>query len=156
MSKEEYRFHLSLRVRWSECDLQGIVYNACYLTYLEVAQVEYFRNLGILIYDEKQRASFDTATVKATLEFKAPARLDEMIDVYTRVSRIGSTSFTMETEIYREDSDFLLVNAEVVYVNYDSDQSVARPVSDDVRARINKFEENGEVIPAGEERANPR
>lgn len=156
MSKEEIRFHLSLRVRWAECDLQGIVYNACYLTYLEVAQVEYFRNLGILIYDEKERASFDTATVKATLEFKAPARLDEMIDVYTRVSRIGSSSFTMETEIYREDSDFLLVNAEVVYVNYDSDQSVARPVSDDVRARINKFEENGEVIPAGEERANPR
>lgn len=156
MSKEEFRFHRSLRVRWAECDLQGIVYNACYLTYLEVAQVEYFRSLGILIYDEKERASFDTATVKATLEFKAPARLDEMIDVYTRVSRIGSTSFTMETEIYREDSDFLLVNAEVVYVNYDSEQSVARPVSDDVRARINKFEENGEVIPAGEERANPR
>lgn len=156
MSKEEFRFHRSLRVRWAECDLQGIVYNACYLTYLEVAQVEYFRNLGILIYDEKERASFDTATVKATLEFKAPARLDEMIDVYTRVSRIGSTSFTMETEIYRKDSDVLLVNAEVVYVNYDSDQSVARPVSDDVRARINKFEENGEVIPTGEESANPR
>ncbi len=156
MSKEEYRFHLSLRVRWAECDLQGIVYNACYVTYLEVAQVEYFRSLGILIYDEKARASFDTATVKVTLEFKAPARLDEMIDVYTRVSRIGSSSFTMETEIYREDSDLLLVNAEVVYVNYDSDQNVARPVSDDVRARINKFEENGEVIPTGEERANPR
>jgi acyl-CoA thioester hydrolase len=135
------------------------VYNACYLTYLEVAQVEYFRSLGILTLPRKggeQRASFDTATVKATLEFKASARLVEMIDVYTRVLRIGSSSFTMETEIYREDSDVLLVNAEVVYVNYDSDQSVACPVSDDVRARINKFEENGEVIPTGEESANPR
>ena len=89
------------------------MYNACYVTYLEVAQVEYFRSLGILIYDEKARASFDTATVKVTLEFKAPTRLDEMIDVYTRVSRIGSSSFTMETEIYREDSDLLLVNAQL-------------------------------------------
>ena len=62
----------------------------------------------------------------------------------------------MDPEIYREDSDVLFVNAEVVYVNYDSDQSVAFPVSDDVRARINKFEENGEVIPTGEESANPR
>ena len=135
------------------------MYNACYLTYLEVAQVEYFRSLGILTLprkDEEQRASFDTATVKATLEFKASARFVEMIDVYTRVLRIGSSSFTMEPEIYREDSDVLLVNAEVVYVNYDSDQSVAFPVSDDVRARINKFEENGEVIPTGEESANPR
>ena len=155
MSKEEFRFHLSLRVRWAECDLQGIVYDACYVTYLEVAQVEYFRNLGILIYDEKQRTSFDTATVKATLEFKAPAKLDEVIEVYTRVSRIGSSSFTMETEIYREDSDVLLVKAEVVYVNYDSDQSASRPVSDDVRMRINQFEETGEVVPVGEESANP-
>ena len=156
MSKEEFRFHLSFRVRWAECDLQGIVYNACYVTYLEVAQVEYFRNLGILIYDEKQRTSFDTATVKATLEFKAPARLDEMIEVYTRVSGIGSSSFTMETEIYREGSDLLLLNAEVVYVNYDSDQSAARPVSDHVRARISSFEETGEVVLTGEELANPR
>ena len=147
MSKEEFRFHLSLRVRWAECDLQGIVYNACYVTYLEVAQVEYFRDLGMLIYDEKQRTSFDTATVKATLEFKAPAKLDEVINVYTRVSSIGSSSFTMETEIYREDSDVLLVKAEVVYVNYDSDQGVARPVPDGIRMRINQFEETGEVVP---------
>ena len=148
MSKEEFRFHLSLRVRWAECDLQGIVYDACYVTYLEVAQVEYFRNLGIFIYDEKLRISFDTATVKATLEFKAPAKLDEVIDVYMRVSSIGSSSFTMETEIYREDSEVLLVKAEMVYVNYDSDQGEARPVPDDVRTRINQLEETGEVVPA--------
>ena len=140
MSKEEFRFHLNLRVRWAECDLQGIVYNACYLTYLEVAQVEYFRSLGILIYDEKQRVSFDTATVRATLEFKAPAKLDEVIDVYTRVLSIGSSSFTMESEIYREDSDVLLVKAEMVYVNYDAGKGAARPVPDDARTRINQFE----------------
>ena len=155
MSKEEFRFHLSLRVRWAECDLQGIVYNACYVTYLEVAQVDYFRNLGILIYDERQRTSFDTATVKATLEFKAPAKLDEMIDVYTRVPYIGSSSFTMETEIYREDSDVLLVKAEVVYVNYDADQGEARPVPDDVRTRINQFEETGKIVSVSGESANP-
>ena len=54
----------------------------------------------------------------------------------------------METEIYREDSEVLLVKAEVVYVNYDSDQGEARPVPDDVRTRINQLEETGEVVPA--------
>ena len=73
-----------------------------YINYLDIVQAEYFRNLGIRIYDEKVRSYFDTATVKATLEYKAPARVEDVLDWYTRVSKIGSKSLTMETEMYRE------------------------------------------------------
>ncbi len=140
MSKDDFKFHCSVRVRWSESDAQGIVYNARYFDYIEVAQVEYFRNLGIMLYDEDSRRRFDTATVKATLEFKSPARVDDMLDVYTRVSRIGSSSFTMESELYRQCSDELLMQTELVYVNYDSDAGASRAVPDEVRAAIEALE----------------
>ena len=99
MSKDEFRFHFRPRVRWSEGDPQGIVFNARYLEYLEIAQSEYYRNLGMLLYDEAQRTYFDTATVKITVEFKAPARVDELLDIYSRVGAIGSTSMTQHTKV---------------------------------------------------------
>ena len=147
MAKEDFRFHFSLRVRWSECDAQGIVFNGNYMNYLEVAQGEYYRNLGIEVYDAAQRRYFDTATVKATLEYKAPARVDELLDIHTRVSKIGSTSITEVIEIYREGSDELVHKAEVVSVGYDSDSGTTRVVPDDIRWLIDHFEQTGQVLP---------
>ena len=140
VSKDDFNFHCDVRVRWSEGDAQEIVYNARYFDYIEVAQAEYFRNLGIALYDGESRRRFDTATVKATLEFKSPARIDDLLDVYTRVSRIGSASFTMESELYRECSNELLMRAELVYVNYDSDARASRLVPDDIRGAIEAME----------------
>ena len=149
MPKDEFRFHFQLRVRWSEADPQGIVVNARYLDYLEIAQSEYYRNLGILLYDESQRAYFDTATVKITVEFKAPARVDELLDIYSRVTAIGSTSMTQRTEIYRDGTDELLSTGETVYVDYDPQKEAARVVPDDVRELVEHFERTGEVLPIG-------
>ena len=140
VSKNDFKFHSVVRVRWSESDPQGIVYNARYFDYIEIAQVEYFRNLGISLYDESSRRRFDAATVKATLEFKAPARVDNLLNVYTRVSRVGSSSFTMESELYRQCSDELLMRTELVYVNYDSDTGASRVVPDEVRTAIEALE----------------
>jgi acyl-CoA thioester hydrolase len=147
MSKGDFRFHFTLRVRWSEGDAQGIVFNGRYLDYLEIAQSEYYRNLGMLLYDESQRTYFDTATVKITVEFKAPARVDELLDIYSRVAAIGSTSMTQHTEIYRDGTDELLTRGETVYVDYDSAKGVARVVPDDVRELVEHFERTGEVLP---------
>ena len=147
MAKEDFRFHFSLRVRWAECDAQGIVFFGRYVDYVEVAQSEYYRNLGMRLYDESSRAYFDTATVKLTMEFKAPARADEMLDIYARVSTLGSTSITMETEMYREESGELINRAEVIYVDFDSAKGVSRRVPDDVRSLVGHFEDTGEVLP---------
>ncbi len=147
MPKQDFRFHTSLRVRWSEGDAQGIAYNGAYLDYIEVAQAEYFRNLGVLLYDEKTRKYFDTATVKATVEFEAPARVDDVLSVYTRISEVGTKSFTMRSEIYRGDSDELLTTSEIVYVDYDAAKGEAREVPDDLRTLIGRFEETGQILP---------
>ena len=147
MTKSNFRFKTSIRVRWVECDAQGIVYNGAYLGYLEIGQAEYYRNLGFAIYIIPQSGYFDFAVVKSTQEFKAPAKVDQIIDLYVRVSHIGTTSLVLHVEIYPEDSDRLLTSIETVYVGYEAATESSRPVPDDIRQLVTHFEETGEVLP---------
>ena len=147
MAKSDFNFHTPVRVRWMECDAQGIVFNGAYMGYLEVAQSEYFRNLGFGIYRIAQIGYFDFAVIKTTLEYKSPARIDEMIEVYVRVSKFGNTSMTLNMEIYHPDSERLLTKMEAVYVGYDAPTETTRRVPDDIRQLVNHFEQIGEVLP---------
>ena len=147
MPRSDFKFHATVRVRWMECDAQGIVFNGAYLGYLEVAQAEYFRNLGFSIYRIAQRGYFDSAVVKTTLEFKAPARVDDILELHTQVARIGNTSLTLQMEIYRPDSDQQLSAIEAIYVGFHADTLQTWPVPDAIRALVDHFEATGEVLP---------
>ncbi|HIN36554.1 MAG TPA: acyl-CoA thioesterase [Dehalococcoidia bacterium] len=147
MAKSDFRFMTTVRVRWMECDAQGIVYNGAYLGYLEIGQAEYYRNLGFAIYIIPQSGYFDFAVVKSTQEFKAPAKVDEIIELHVRVSKIGNTSLTLNLEIFPEGSDRLLTSIETVYVGYDAATESSRPVPDAIRQLVTHFEETGDVLP---------
>ena len=147
MAKSDFRFMTKIRVRWMECDGQGIVYNGAYLDYLEIGQAEYYRNLGFAIYIIPQSGYFDFVVVKSTQEFKAPAKVDEIIELHVRVSNIGNTSLTLNLEIYAEGNDRLLTSIETVYVGYDTATESTRPVPDAIRGLVTHFEETGEVLP---------
>ena len=147
MPKQDFKFQTSIRVRWMECDRQGIVFNGAYMDYLEVGQAEYFRNLGFSIYKIAQQGYFDSAVVKVEIEYKAPARVDDMLDLHVRVSHIGNTSLILNIEIYPQDSETLLTTIQSVYVGYHTDTGATWPVPDEMRELINHFEETGEVHP---------
>ena len=147
MSKTDFRFHTPLRVRWMDCDAQGIVFNGVYMDYLEVGQSEYFRNLGFSIYRVAQRDYFDTAVVKTVLEYKAPARVDDMLELYVRVGDFGNTSFQLVLEIYPQGSSTLLTAIQGVYVGYHSASGTTRRVPDEIRQLVDHFEATGEVLP---------
>ncbi len=146
MAKSDFRFRTELRVRWPECDAQGIVYNGSYMDYLEVAQADYFRNLGFSIYGIARKGFFDSAVVKATMEFKAPASIEDILELYVRVSHIGNTSFTVDTEIYHRDADKLVASTQVVYVGYDAATGTKRPMPQGLRDVIQHYEETGEAL----------
>ena len=137
---EGFRFSCPIRVRYSEIDRQGIVYNSRYLEYVDVALTEYFRALGVPYQEMIERHGFDPSLVKATLEFKGPARLDEDLRVYGRITSIGRTSFSMEFRIVREAGGDLVTGAEIVYVNFDTATQSSRPVPEEIRRRIEAFE----------------
>ena len=147
MAQSDFKFKTSVRVRWMECDAQGIVYNGAYLGYLEIGQAEYYRNLGFAIYTIPESGYIDFAVVKSTLEFKASAKVDEIIDLYVQISKIGNTSLTLNMEIYPAGSDRLLTEIETIYVGYDAVTESSKPVPDDIRLLITHSEDTGEILP---------
>lgn len=147
MSQGEFRFRTPLRVRWMEGDAQGIVYFGSYMDYLEVAQAEYYRNLGFSVYRVAEATYFDTAVVKVEMEFKAPARVDDTLDVWVKVARIGDTSVTSLFLVCPAGSSSVLAEARIVSVSYDASKGDSRPVPEDVRRLVQRYEDTGEVIP---------
>ena len=143
MPKEDFGFVFRLRVRWGECDAQGIVFNAQYMNFIEVAQAAYFRNLGMMLYADETRKRFDLATVKSTMEFMAPARIDDVLEIFVRVSHIGRTSIVFVTEMYHTEADSPCTRAEVIYANFNADMGAARRVPDDLRRLLDSFEATG-------------
>ena len=147
MPKSDFRFSTPLRVRWAECDAQGIAFYGAYMGFLEIAQSEYFRNLGYSIYRIAETGYFDTVVAKATLEYKASARIDDMLDLYTRVSHLGNTSMIMDSEIYNQHTSELLLQSQIIYVGYDIPTNSKKEIPNDIRAVVQEYESTGQVIP---------
>ena len=147
MPKSDFRFSTPLRVRWAECDAQGIAFYGAYMGFLEIAQSEYFRNLGYSIYQIAEAGYFDTVVAKATLEYKSSARIDDMLDLHTRVSHLGNTSMIMDSEIYRQAPEELLLQSQIVYVGFDIAQNSKKPIPKDIRAVVQEYEATGQVLP---------
>ena len=137
--KEDFRFHHNIRVRFADTDLQAIVFNANYLTYYDVAWTEYLRALG-LTWQSLIESGVDTVLARTTLEFKSPARFDDIVEVYVRVSKIGNTSLIFDFEIYPEGEDRLINSASSLYVCVDPKTLQKIRVPDDLRTPISAFE----------------
>jgi len=138
VARSDFAFSHPLRVRWAEVDRQGIVFNGHYLTYFDVGITEYWRAIGYPYPDALAQQGSDTFAVKATIEYRAPARYDDLLDVLVRVGRIGRTSLQFLLEIYRDEAQ--LIAGELIYVNADAQTREPVPVPDFVRRAIVSFE----------------
>jgi YbgC/YbaW family acyl-CoA thioester hydrolase len=130
-----------LRVRWAEVDMQKIVFNGHYLTYIDTAVAEYWREIGVP-YPQGyvERYANDVYLRKATLEYLGSARYDDELAVCCRVARLGRSSMTFNFEIYREGHEAPLVTAELVYVNADPASMQAAPLPEELRSRVRRYE----------------
>jgi acyl-CoA thioester hydrolase len=138
--RSDFRFHHDIRVRFADTDLQAIVFNGNYLTYYDVAWTEYFRQLGFS-YKELIERGVDTVLARTTIEFKAPARFDDVLEVYTRISTIGNTSIVFDFEIYLKGLDTLVGSATSLYVCVDPKTLGKIRVPDFLREAASRLEE---------------
>jgi acyl-CoA thioester hydrolase len=117
--KPPFKYSALTRVGFSDTDAQGIVYYGRYLPYFDSARVEYHRHLGML---EAARGEHEFVMRANTIEYLAPARFDDLVEVFIRVSRIGRTSVTYDFAAYRAEDDVLMVTATQTLVLVDLDE----------------------------------
>jgi acyl-CoA thioester hydrolase len=135
--KPPFKYAAFTRVGFSDTDAQGIVYYGRYLPYFDSARVEYHRHLSML---ETRPNEHEFVMRANTIEYLAPARFDDLIEVFIRVSRIGRTSVTYECAAYRHEEDVLMVTAAQTLVLVDLDERKAFPIPHSYRETIGAFE----------------
>ncbi len=139
MAREDFVCAHRLRVRWVEVDMQKVVFNGHYLTYIDIAIAEYWREIGLPYpHGYVERYANDIFLRKATLEYLGSARYDDELSVYCRVSKLGRSSMTFSFEICR-GAEAPLATAELVYVNADPQMRPA-PLPDEVREKVRRYE----------------
>jgi len=136
---EGFRIKESYRVRYEEVDAQGVVSHHQYAAYFTGARVAYFRALGF------QPAEFHTLPVQPTvvhleIDFRAPARFDDHLDVWTRVTRVGETSLSFAYQVLNGATDVMQAEGRTVLVTMALATMAPTRVPDDLRRRIEKLE----------------
>lgn len=139
MQRSDFRFFHRLRVRWAEVDMQKIVFNAHYLMYFDTAISDYWRALALPYEEAMQSLGGDLYVRKATIDFRGSARMDDMLDVGMRCTRIGTSSMVFEGGLFRQDQ--FLVGCELVYVFADPATQTSKPVPQALRDVLTGYED---------------
>lgn len=100
MSEASHRF--AIRVYYEDTDAAGMVYHSNYLKYAERARTEWLRDLGVQQRQWRDETGLGFAVTRCEIDFRRPARLDDVLDVATRVLEIGGASLVAEQVIRRE------------------------------------------------------
>jgi acyl-CoA thioester hydrolase len=134
--KPPFKFSARTRVGFSDTDAQGIVYYGRYNPYFDLARVEYLRAIGQL----HRKSDGDFVMRANDVEYFAPARFDDELEIYARVSRIGRTSITFQFAAYKIPEDTPLVTAHQTLVYVDLEERRALQVPEDYRAAVVELE----------------
>ena len=127
---DQFRYYL--RVRYSECDAQRVVFNARYADYVDIATTEFLRascpDFGFIEYH----------LVKQTIEWKSPARFDQILELSLSVQHLGTSSFTIVTEFRVAEQDQVITRAETVNVLIDAETMRKTAIPTDLRAALER------------------
>jgi acyl-CoA thioester hydrolase len=130
-----FKYSALARVWFSDTDAQGVVYYGRYLPYFDHARTEYHRHVASF------RAAGAEFVMRALdVEYVAPARFDDLLELFVRIRRIGTSSVTYEYAAYRLPDDVLMVTATQTLVLVDLESRRPTRVPDELRAAVRSFE----------------
>ncbi len=135
-----FKYSALTRVWFSDTDAQGVVYYGRYLPYFDHARTEYHRHLGSLGVEGAEyvmRASH--------VEYHAPARFDDLLECFVRVSRLGRTSVTYEVAAVSLEDGELMVTGTQTLVLIDPAARTPIQIPKAVRQTVRDFE-HGDVV----------
>ncbi|HEX8270734.1 MAG TPA: thioesterase family protein [Flavobacterium sp.] len=129
---------IEVRVRYSETDQMGVVYHGNYVPYFEIGRVEWLRNQGIS-YKSLEERGVALPIVSMTINYKKPAKYDDLLIVKTRFKSQASVKIEFECEIVSEQNE-LLTTAHFLLVFVDV--KTGRPITppDYINDILNRLE----------------
>jgi acyl-CoA thioester hydrolase len=134
-------FTTQIRVRYGECDMQGVVFNAHYLSYVDIAITELWR-AALGGYDVMLDRGVDVVVAESRLRFHHSAAFDDELTVAVVVTHLGTTSIVTEHRIMRGDE--LLVVCEIRHVVVDRTALRKTPIPDWLRTGLERWSANPE------------
>ena len=135
--KPPFKYSALARVGFSDTDAQGVVYYGRYMPFFDLARVEYTRHLGLAIHALGERQFVMRAV---TVEYHAPARFDDLLEVFVRTKSIGRSSITTAYAAHRLEDDALMCAAEQTLVLIQVAERRPSPIPEELRAPIREFE----------------
>ena len=134
-ARPPFKYSALARVWFSDTDAQGVVYYGRYLPYFDHARTEYHRHVASF---RIEGAEFVMRALQ--VDYVAPARFDDLLELFVRVRRIGNSSVTYECEAVRLPDELLRVTATQTLVLVDLDSRRPTRVPDELRTAIRAFE----------------
>jgi acyl-CoA thioester hydrolase len=128
-------FRHRLRVRYNECDPQGVVFNANYLTYFDLTMTELWRELGG--YQAMVDAGVDMVVAEARIRYRAALRFDDEFEVTATIGRLGDTSMTTAIAIMRADET--VAEGELRHVFIESGGGPTAPIPESIRSGLARY-----------------
>ena len=125
-------FRFRFRVRYGECDAQSVVFNARYADYVDISVNEYIRTL-FGSYQNLLDQDLDIQVVSLHLNYRAPAKFDDVLEARIAAGRVGTTSFTLHLEFYRYGEGVLVADADITDVLMRPSEMAKTPVPDSIR-----------------------
>lgn len=128
-------FRYYLRVRYQDCDAQHVVFNSRYSDYADITSIEFMR-AALPRPTDGFDGTFELQSVRQVIEWKSSARFDYVLEISAWVSRIGTTSFTLNTEMRRAGEAQVLATTETTYVHVDHKTFTKREIEPQMRAAL--------------------
>jgi acyl-CoA thioester hydrolase len=132
-------FRHRIRVRFNECDSQGVVFYANYLVYFDVAMTELWREAFGEGYAGMIAGGTDAMVAEANIRYRASARFDDELDLVAAVTRIGTTSTVTRLSAERVEDGVVLVEGDLRHVFITLDTLEKREIPDEVRAGMARY-----------------
>jgi len=132
---DTFRARFRRQTRWSDEDKQSVLNNAVYLSLLEEARLDYFRELDLMIEGE-----FPFVLAQTNIRFAAPGRGGAWVEIELRTTDLGRSSFTQLYRVVEVETGTVLVEAEAVLVCWNRERRGKTDMTPEFRRRVAAFE----------------
>ena len=146
METINFKHKINVKVRFNEVDMLGVCNNAVYISYLEEARLQYFKNLELIPQEGIFSDNKLFYVVRNEINYKDHARYDEELHIYSRISFIKNSSFGFEHLVVKSKENVVVADGSGVIVCVDPLTKKSTPLPKEFYQKISEFEDEVEIL----------